>query len=195
MLSVIPVKNNHLNLLKMTENAPSKGLSSKLGEKRKRQADDANKQPKAETAPTTGDGLSKRQRKLKKQKKAPEQDARSQDRKNGVDESIGRMDGRLLADYFVQRAQKLDKELSAVELNDLSIPGNAHSYNHNRIGVLMVHRLLFPRHDRLRRHPISRKTPNIPQGVQSKRNRSIKSAGAKGHTPYFGDIVCGAKSR
>lgn len=110
----------------MAEDMPPKGLASKLEKKRKRPADDSAKQDKPETAPAaapaTADGPSKKKRKNKK-KKAPEQDARDQDRKNGVDESIGKMDGRLLADYFAQRAQKLDKELSAVELNDLSIPG------------------------------------------------------------------------
>ncbi|KAJ6157336.1 Protein CMS1 [Penicillium chermesinum] len=110
----------------MAENGAPKGLSNKLEKKRKRAAEDSTKQNKPETAPAatpaTADGPSKKKRKNKKNKKAPEQDAKSQDRKDGVDESIGKMDGRLLADYFAQRAQKLDKELSAVELNDLSIP-------------------------------------------------------------------------
>lgn len=52
-----------------------------------------------------------------------DQEEKTQDRKGGIDESIGKMDGRLLADYFVQRAKKLDKELSTVELSDLSVPG------------------------------------------------------------------------
>ena len=33
------------------------------------------------------------------------------------------MDGRLLGDYFAQKAKRHDKELSAVELSDLSVPG------------------------------------------------------------------------
>ncbi|KAJ5639716.1 Protein CMS1 [Penicillium longicatenatum] len=107
----------------MTEAPAPKGLSAKLDKKRKRQADDA-KQDKPDTAPAaapaaSADGPSKKKRKGKK--KQPQEDANAQDRKNGIDESIGRMDGKLLADYFAQRAQKLDKELSAVELNDLSV--------------------------------------------------------------------------
>ncbi|KAJ5798097.1 Protein CMS1 [Penicillium pulvis] len=107
----------------MTEAPAQKGLSAKLDKKRKRQADDA-KQDKPDTAPAaapaaSADGPSKKKRKQKK--KQPQEDTNAQDRKNGIDESIGRMDGKLLADYFAQRAQKLDKELSAVELNDLSV--------------------------------------------------------------------------
>ncbi|KAJ5632918.1 Protein CMS1 [Penicillium lividum] len=108
----------------MTEAPTQKGLSAKLDKKRKRQADDSTKQDKPDTAPAaaptaSADGPSKKKRKGKK--KQPQEDPNAQDRKNGIDESIGRMDGKLLADYFAQRAQKLDKELSAVELNDLSV--------------------------------------------------------------------------
>lgn len=111
----------------MADGGAPKGLSSKLEKKRKRQADETTKQDKPETAPAApaaADGPSKRKRKkAKKNKKQPEQDVKTQDRKDGIDESIGKMDGRLLADYFAQRATKLNKELSAVELNDLSVPG------------------------------------------------------------------------
>ncbi|KAJ5162350.1 Protein CMS1 [Penicillium capsulatum] len=112
----------------MVEGGAQKGLSAKLDKKRKRQAEESTKQEKPDTAaaaaPATGDGQSKRSKKLKKNKKKAqaEQDVTSQDRKDGIDESIGKMDGRLLADYFAQRAKKLDKEISAVELGDLSVP-------------------------------------------------------------------------
>jgi protein CMS1 len=110
----------------MSDSVPKKGLSDKLEKKRKRQADEPSKDaPKTETQPAPAtEGLSKRQKKLQKsRKKQPEQDLTSQDRENGIDKSIGKMDGSLLGDYFAQRAKKLDKELSAVELSDLSIPG------------------------------------------------------------------------
>lgn len=112
----------------MADGGAPRGFSSKLEKKRKRQADETSKQDKPETAapaaPAAADGPSKKKRKkAKKNKKQPEQDAKTQDRKDGIDESIGKMDGRLLADYFAQRAKKLNKELSAVELNDLSVPG------------------------------------------------------------------------
>ncbi|GLI77157.1 protein cms1 [Penicillium ochrochloron] len=115
----------------MTEGEAPKGLSAKLDKKRKRQAEESTKQDKPETAPAGasaagGDESTKKKRKKnKKNKQQPEQDGKSQDRKGGVDESIGKMDGGLLADYFAQRAQKLDKELSAVELSDLSVPDSA----------------------------------------------------------------------
>lgn len=110
----------------MSDSVPKKGLSDKLEKKRKRQADEPTKDaPKTEAQPASAtEGLSKRQKKLQKsRKKQPEQDLTSQDRENGIDKSIGKMDGSLLGDYFAQRAKKLDKELSAVELSDLSIPG------------------------------------------------------------------------
>lgn len=111
----------------MADGGAPKGLSSKLENKRKRQADDSTKQNKPDTAPTapvTADGPNKKKRKKGKNNKTQsDQEEKTQDRKGGVDESIGKMDGRLLADYFVQRAKKLDKELSAVELSDLSVPG------------------------------------------------------------------------
>ncbi|CAI7664012.1 unnamed protein product [Penicillium pancosmium] len=112
----------------MSDSVPKKGLSDKLEKKRKRQADEPTKDaPKTETQPAPAtEGLSKRQKKLQKsRKKQPEQDLTSQDRENGIDKSIGKMDGSLLGDYFAQRAKKLDKELSAVELSDLSIPESA----------------------------------------------------------------------
>ncbi|KAJ5397123.1 Protein CMS1 [Penicillium cosmopolitanum] len=112
----------------MSDSVPKKGLSDKLEKKRKRQADEPTKDaPKTEAQPASAtEGLSKRQKKLQKsRKKQPEQDLTSQDRENGIDKSIGKMDGSLLGDYFAQRAKKLDKELSAVELSDLSIPESA----------------------------------------------------------------------
>lgn len=127
----------------MADGGAPKGLSSKLEKKRKRQADETTKLDKPETAPAApaaADGPSKKKRKkAKKDKKQPEQDVKTQDRKDGIDESIGKMDGRLLADYFVQRAKKLNKELSAVELNDLSVPGKEtqlwHMYPFSREGL------------------------------------------------------------
>ncbi|KAF3390648.1 Protein CMS1 [Penicillium rolfsii] len=111
----------------MTEGEAPKGLSSKLDKKRKRQAEESTKQDKPEVAPAVAGGESnkKKRKKNKKNKQQSEQDGKPQDRKDGVDESIGKMDGRLMADYFAQRAQKLDKELSAVELSDLSVPESA----------------------------------------------------------------------
>ncbi|KAJ5624586.1 DNA/RNA helicase DEAD/DEAH box type N-terminal [Penicillium lagena] len=106
------------------EGAP-RGLSQKIDKKRKRQADESavSKQDKSDAAPPPADAPNKKKKKAKKNKK--EQSEQDVNRKDGVDESIGKMDGRLLADHFAQKAKKLDKELSAVELSDLSVPDSA----------------------------------------------------------------------
>lgn len=104
-------------------NAP-KGLSAKIQNKRKRQADDAApQQEKPEAAGTPAEGATKKkQKKNKNKKKQAEQEGESS-RKDGIDEDIGKMDGRLLGDHFAKKAKRHEKELSAVELSDLSVPG------------------------------------------------------------------------
>ncbi|KGO71252.1 DNA/RNA helicase, DEAD/DEAH box type, N-terminal [Penicillium italicum] len=106
-------------------NAP-KGLSNKLQNKRKRQADDsAPKQEKPEAGTPAEGSSKKKQKKNKNKKKQAEHDESQSTRKDGIDESIGKMDGRLLGDHFAQKAKRHDKELSAVELSDLSVPDSA----------------------------------------------------------------------
>ncbi|KAI3113220.1 hypothetical protein CBS147333_3212 [Penicillium roqueforti] len=106
-------------------NAP-KGLSNKLQNKRKRQADDAALKQEKPEAGTPAEGSSKKkQKKNKNKKKQAEHDEHQSTRKDGIDESIGKMDGRLLGDHFAQKAKRHEKELSAVELSDLSIPYSA----------------------------------------------------------------------
>lgn len=46
------------------------------------------------------------------------------DLERGLNLAIGRMDRALLADYIAQRTKRFQSELSAVELEDLHIPGN-----------------------------------------------------------------------
>jgi protein CMS1 len=158
----------------MTGGEAPKGLSAKLDKKRKRQAEESTKQDKPETAPAGasaagGDESNKKKRKKnKKNKQQPEQDGKSQDRKGGVDESIGKMDGRLLADYFAQRAQKLDKELSAVELSDLSVPGMYQVLPEYLLLPIWVNdrrRLCFPRYHVVFRLQNSGEAPRFPQGI------------------------------
>ncbi|KAJ5726388.1 Protein CMS1 [Penicillium malachiteum] len=113
------------------EKSKQTGLAGKLEKKRKRQIDESTKQDRSDAssnvAPANStNGLNKKKRKKAKHSSGqPGQDVKMQDRKDGIDESIGKMDGRLLSDYFAQRAQKLNKELSAVELNDISVPDSA----------------------------------------------------------------------
>lgn len=117
----------------MADSNPPKGLSTKLQNKRKRQADDtAPKQEKPEAGTPAEGSTKKKQKKNKNKKKIAEHDAEHSSRKDGIDESIGKMDGRLLGDHFAQKAKRHEKELSAVELSDLSVPGMDTSINHIR---------------------------------------------------------------
>lgn len=119
------------------ETKTSTGLAAKMEKKRKRQAEEPSKQSKSD-APnkSTGaasDGPKDKKRKSGKNKKDKEDQADKpktlkgeplqKERKGTVDEAIGKMDGRLLADHFIQKAKRHNKELTAVELNDLSVPG------------------------------------------------------------------------
>jgi protein CMS1 len=109
-----------------------------VNKKRKRQAEEAPKEDKAAPAKSTNNNTSEAaegpQKKKKKnsknkqkqqKKKEQDEDPKQQERKGGIDESIGKMDGRLLADHFVQKAKRHNKELTAVELGDLSVPDSA----------------------------------------------------------------------
>jgi protein CMS1 len=44
-------------------------------------------------------------------------------REEAVDESISKMNEQILADYFLQKAKSHNKDLTAVELSDMSVPG------------------------------------------------------------------------
>ncbi|KAJ5967390.1 DNA/RNA helicase DEAD/DEAH box type N-terminal [Penicillium viridicatum] len=115
-----------LAIVTMADTNPPKGLSNKLQNKRKRQADDAAPKQEKPEAGTPAEGSSKKkQKKNKNKKKQAEHDESQSTRKDGIDESIGKMDGRLLGDHFAQKAKRHDKELSAVELSDLSVPDSA----------------------------------------------------------------------
>ncbi|CAG7958509.1 unnamed protein product [Penicillium salamii] len=111
----------------MSDTGAPKGLSAKIQNKRKRQADDAApQQVKPDAAGTPAEGATKKkQKKNKNKKKQADQDGENSSRKDGIDESIGKMDGRLLGDHFAQKAKRHEKELSAVELSDLSVPDSA----------------------------------------------------------------------
>ena len=120
------------------ETANPSGLSAKINNKRKRQAEESSKQ--TEAAAGNADGPSNKKSKKgksrpkkggKDKKDKPQQDASEKEQrdtkqtetKGGCDEAIGKMDGRLLADHFMQKAKRHNKELTAVELSDLSVPG------------------------------------------------------------------------
>jgi protein CMS1 len=123
----------------MSSDAPtSSGLAAKVNKKRKRQAEEPPKQNKTGASKLTSNASEgpkdkkRKQGKNKKEKKDTDQEDKpkvirgeplAKERKGGMDEAIGKMDGRLLADHFVQKAKRHNKELTAVELSDLSVPG------------------------------------------------------------------------
>jgi protein CMS1 len=122
----------------------SSGLSAKVDKKRKREAEES-KENKA-AAPSAGaegpnkkrkdnknkggknDKKDKKNRKDKKDKKdKPQQNAEPKDpkvteSKGSINEDIGKMDGGLLADHLMQKSKRHNKNLTSVELSDLSIP-------------------------------------------------------------------------
>ncbi|OAX80813.1 hypothetical protein ACJ72_04844 [Emergomyces africanus] len=100
---------------------------AKAGKKRRREDEEDSEPPKA-TAPTplpaTTDESGSKKKKRKRVKQIVE-DPKEADKKDGIDESIGKMDGRLLADFFAQQAKRHDSELTTVELDDIYIPEHA----------------------------------------------------------------------
>lgn len=133
------------------ETNTSTGLAAKMEKKRKRQAEEPSEQSKSDApnkskgaAPDGPKNKKRKSGKNKKDKKDKEDqtdkpktlkgEPLQKERKGTVDEAIGKMDGRLLADHFIQKAKRHNKELTAVELNDLSVPGmvESHPYTYGR---------------------------------------------------------------
>jgi protein CMS1 len=77
----------------------------------------------SETTKDSKKAAKKLKRKEKKKQKVKEIDEDDLDQELGVNHSFERMDGQLLADYFNARTRLYGKELSSVELEDRSIPG------------------------------------------------------------------------
>ncbi|KAE8151929.1 U3-containing 90S pre-ribosomal complex subunit-domain containing protein [Aspergillus avenaceus] len=128
------------------ENPNPSGLSAKVDKKRKRQAEESSKQGPGAVSGSNVEGPSKKKpnhgkpkpnkkggkdKKDKKDKSAQnatpqeQRDTKQTETKGSIDEAIGKMDGRLFADHFLQKAKRHNKELSAVELSDLSVPDSS----------------------------------------------------------------------
>lgn len=121
------------------ESNTAASLSAKVEKKRKRPVDEEPSTAKNATTPATSNGNAtsesgpslkkqKNKQKLKEKKKlkaqkAQQDDVRGEERTKGIDGSIGKMDGPLFADYLAQKTKRHNKEISAVELSDLSVPG------------------------------------------------------------------------
>ncbi|OGM46006.1 hypothetical protein ABOM_005258 [Aspergillus bombycis] len=119
------------------DTANPSGLSAKINNKRKRQAEESSKQTEAAAGNADGPSNKKKKNGKTKPKKGgkdkkdnpqpdalekEQRDTKQTETKGGIDEAIGKMDGRLLADHFMQKAKRHNKELTAVELSDLSVP-------------------------------------------------------------------------
>jgi protein CMS1 len=85
----------------------------------------------SETTKDSKKAAKKLKRKEKKKQKVKEIDEDDLDQELGVNHSFERMDGQLLADYFNARTRLYGKELSSVELEDRSIPGEFLAYSPN----------------------------------------------------------------
>lgn len=97
--------------------------STKVEKKRKREAK-AEDKPQAQEpdgVPQVDEGSSKK--KKRRRNKQISENTNDDGKKDGIDESIGKMDGPLLADFFAQQTKRSNEELTAVELSDMYIPG------------------------------------------------------------------------
>jgi hypothetical protein len=93
-----------------------------LPTKRKRDVQQEIRSDKPPTGSLTREEESSKKKTRKRTKQIAE-DPRDSGKKSGIDESIGKMNGRLLADFFAQQAKRHDDELTTVELNDIYVPG------------------------------------------------------------------------
>jgi protein CMS1 len=102
--------------------------STTIDKKRKRDARDEGKSKKQqpEGSPQLEEESSKKKKKRRRNKQISE-NVNDDGKKDGIDESIGKMDRRLLADFFAQQAKRNNEELTAVELSDIYIPGRLES--------------------------------------------------------------------
>lgn len=178
-------------------NAPQ-GLSNKLQNKRKRQADDAALKQEKPEAGTPAEGSSKKkQKKNKNKKKQAEHDEHQSTRKDGIDESIGKMDGRLLGDHFAQKAKRHEKELSAVELSDLSIPGmytSSCSVGEGR-GVLDINQSIDSAFLDTSSFTSSRKLEQLPEFLKSfSKGSDLSKSSEKNGAPHT-LVISGAAMR
>lgn len=175
-------------------NPKPSGLAAKVDKKRKRQAEESNSKTEQQTKSTgnsASDGPKNKKRKdsnnnkgkfdkkkggnkgkdnkdKPKQPKEP-QETKATEVKGSIDEAIGKMDGRLLADHFAQKVRRHNKEITAVELSDLSVPGMRLSQPYTvyrAIPYTNIIRLRFPRYLVLRNSPQPRKPPRFPESLQ-----------------------------
>ncbi|KAI5283631.1 hypothetical protein KEM54_001976 [Ascosphaera aggregata] len=112
---------------------PSKSITSA----KKRRHDDessdkpaSNKSTSQDTPSAEAQSKRKKQKRMKKDHEQPDRVAdvtaeKATEMTEDIDESIGKMNGPLLADFFAKQTKRHNRELTDVELNDMYIPGVA----------------------------------------------------------------------
>lgn len=109
-------------------NAPKAALATKDQEK-KRKRDDSDKTAqisKKQKGWNKDKKFKNNKNKDKKDDKKPaNKTAQQPDREEAIDESISKMNEQILADHFMQKAKAHNKDLTAVELSDMSVPVQA----------------------------------------------------------------------
>lgn len=120
-----------------TQNNTATSATKSQGKKRKRDDNDkpaqnGQKQNEDQAEKSLQNPRKKKTRRSKKGERKTGTDANKQlngtaqqpDREEAIDDSIGQMNEQILADYFMQKAKAHNKDLTAVELSDMSVPGN-----------------------------------------------------------------------
>ncbi|PGH26708.1 hypothetical protein AJ80_01654 [Polytolypa hystricis UAMH7299] len=106
---------------------PAKSSKKRTREEAQDTLDEGTPAVTSSTTPTNTTTKSDEPSKKKKRKRTKQisEDAKDSGKKAGIDESIGKMDGRLLADFFAQQAQSQNSELTTMELDDIYVPEQA----------------------------------------------------------------------
>ncbi|EED13915.1 conserved hypothetical protein [Talaromyces stipitatus ATCC 10500] len=120
----------------MADTQSSKGPSSTKGQDKKRKREDGHRtaqNSKMQKRWSKDKKFNKNNNKEKDKKgngnkddnKQLNQTAQQPEREEAIDESISKMNEQILADHFMQKAKAHNKDLTAVELNDMSVPVHA----------------------------------------------------------------------
>ena len=73
------------------------------------------------------DTTAKKAKKRKKSKKPQDVVDEALDVESGVNHAISHMDGRLISDHIAQRTKRFNLEMTAVEIDDIHLPGKPRS--------------------------------------------------------------------
>lgn len=109
----------------MAEIQTPKSASSTKDQEKKRKREDGDKTAQNGKKQKGWNKDKKFNKNNKDNKKPSNKTAQQADRDESVDESISKMNEQILADHFLQKAKVHNKDLTAVELSDMSVPVQA----------------------------------------------------------------------